>query len=225
MEDITDAVYMDVKRVSNNFEINNLGEYHDLCLKNNALLLACVFENFRKMCLKIYYLDLAKFISTPGLTWEAALKKTGVKLELFTDTDILLMVKKGIRGEICYAIYQSVKANNKDMKDYDKNKESSYLKYWEVNNLHGWARSQKLPVNKFEWIEVSSQFNEDFIKYYYEESVEGYFHEVDLQYPEKLHEFHNDLPFLPKRMKIEKVKEVVTNLHDKTKKFKASIKS
>ena len=81
------------------------------------------------MCLKIYYLDLAKFISTPGLTWEAALKKTGVKLELFTDTDILLMVKKGIRGEICYAIYQSVKANNKDMKDYDKNKESSYLKY------------------------------------------------------------------------------------------------
>ena len=91
------------------------------------------------------------------------------------------------------------------MKDYDKNKETSYLQYWYVNNLHGWAMSQKLPVNNFEWIKDTSQFNKDLIKNYNEESDEGYFLEVDVQYLKKLHELHNDLPFLLERMKIEKV--------------------
>ena len=95
---------------------------------------------------------------------------------------MLIMVEKGIIGGICHAIHQYAKANNKYMKDYDKNKESSYLKYWDVNNLYGWAMSQKLPVNKFEWVEDTSQFNEDFIKNYNEESDEGYFHKVDVQY-------------------------------------------
>ena len=126
------------------------------------------------------------------------------------------MVEKGIRGGICHSIYRYAKANNKYMKDYDKNKESSYLQYWDVNNLYGWAMSQKLPVNNFEWIKDTSQFNEDFIKNYNEESDEGYFLEVDVQYLEKLHELHNDLPFLPERMKIEKVEKLVANLHDKT---------
>ena len=102
------------------------------------------------------------------------------------------------------------------MKDYDKNKESSYLKYWGVNNLYGWAMSQKLPVNKFEWVEDTSQFNEDFIENYNKEREDTYFLEVDVQYPEELYELHNDLPFLPERMKIEKVEKLVTNLHDKT---------
>ena len=95
-------------------------------------------------------------------------------------------------------------------------KESSYLQYWDVNNLYGWTMSQKFPVNNFEWIKDTSQFNEDFIKNYNEESDEGYFLEVDVQYLEKLHELHNDLPFLPERMKIEKVEKLVANLHDKT---------
>ena len=129
---------------------------------------------------------------------------------------MLLMVEKDIRGGICNAIHRYAKANNKYMKDYDKNKESSYLNYWDVNNLYGWAMSQKLPVNNFEWIKDTSQFNEDFIKNYNEESDEGYFLEVDVQYLEKLHELHNDLPFLPERMKIEKVEKLVANLHDKT---------
>ena len=129
---------------------------------------------------------------------------------------MLLMVEKGIRGGICHSIYQYAKANNKYMKDYDKNKESSYIQYWDVNNLYGWAMLQKLPVNNFEWIKDTSQFNEDFIKNYNEESDEGYFLEVDVQYLEKLHELHNDLPFLPERMKIEKVEKLVANLHDKT---------
>ena len=96
------------------------------------------------------------------------------------------------------------------MKDYDINEESSYLKYWDVNNLYGWTMSQKLPVNTFEWIEYTSQFNEDFIKDNNEKNNEGHFLEVDVQYAEKLHEFYNDFPLLPERMKF------VTNLHDKT---------
>ena len=104
-------------------------------------------------------------------------------------------------------------ANNKYIEDYDKNKESSYLNYWDVNNLYGWAMSQKLPVNKFGQIQDTPQFNEDFIKSYNKEEDEGHFLELDLQYPEKLH----DLPLSPERMKIEKVEQIVTNLHDKTK--------
>ena len=96
--------------------------------------------------------------------WQAALKKPEVKLELLTDIDMLLMAEKGIRDGICHAIHRYAKANNKHMKDYDKNKESSYLNYWDVNNWFGWAMSQKLPVNNFEWIEETSQFYEDFIK-------------------------------------------------------------
>ena len=127
------------------------------------------------------------------------------KFDLLTDIDILLMVKKGIRGGICRSIYRYSKANNKYMIDYDKNKKSSYIQYWILNNLYGWAMSQKLPVDNIEWIKDTSQFNEDFIKKYNKVSNEGYFLEVDVQYFEKLHDLHNDLPFLPERMKIEKV--------------------
>ena len=101
------------------------------------------------------------------------------------------------------------------MKDYDKNKKSWYLQYLDVNNLYDWAMSQKLPVNNFEWIKDTSQFNKDFINNYNEESDKGYFLEVDVQYLEKVHELHNDLPFLPERMKIEKVKKLAPNLHNK----------
>ena len=168
------------------------------------------------MCLKTCEPDPAKFLSAPGLAWQAALKTTKVKSDLLTDINMLLMVEQGIRGGICYSIYRYINPNNKYMKDYDKNKESSYIQYWDVNNLYGWAMSQKLPVNNFEWIKDTSQFNEDFIKNYNEESDEGYFLEVDVQYLEKLHELHNDLPFLHKRMRIKKVERLVANLRDKT---------
>ena len=123
------------------------------------------------------------------------------------------MVEKGIRGEICNTIHQYATANNKYMKDYDKNTELSYLKYWVVNNLYEWTTSQKLPVNKFQWIQETSQFNEHFIKHYTEESDEGHFLEVDVQYTEKLHEIHNNLPFLPERKKIKKTEKLVTHLY------------
>ena len=123
---------------------------------------------------------------------------------------MLLMVEKGIRGGVCHSIYQCAKANNKYMKDYDKNKKSSYLQYCDVNNLFGLAMSKIL------LIEDTSQLNEDFIKSYKEESDEGYYLEVDIQYPEILHDLHNDLTFLPERMKIENVERLVANVNDKT---------
>ena len=102
------------------------------------------------------------------------------------------------------------------MKDYDKNKESLYIPYWDVNNLYDWAISQKLPWNNFQLIKDTFQLNEDFIKIYNQESDEKYFLEVDVQYPEKIHELHNDLPFLQERMKIEKTEKLGASLHDKT---------
>ena len=102
------------------------------------------------------------------------------------------------------------------MKYYDKNKESSYVQYWDVNNLYGWTMTQKLPVNNLEWIKDTSQFNEDFTKNYNEESDEWYFLEVDVQYLEKLHELYNNLLFFCERMKIEKFEKLVAKLHDKT---------
>ena len=122
---------------------------------------------------------------------------------------MLLMVEKGIRGGICYAIHRYAKANNKYMKNYDKDMESSYLEYLDANNLYGWAMSQKLPVNGFE-----SQFKEDFIKNYDEDSNKGYFLEVDVEYPKKLFNLHSDLPFLPERKK-NKCDKLVCNIHDK----------
>ena len=130
-----------------------------------------------------------------------------------------LMVEKGIREGICHAIYRYAKANNKYMKDYDKNRELSYLRFCDVYNLYGWVMPQKLPLNNFKWVEETTEFNEDFIKSYNDDSDEGSFLEVDVQYPENLHNLHNDLPIFPERMKIEKVEKLVANLHDKKKEY------
>ena len=117
MEDITDVNHRQAKRVLKNLSNKNLGDYHDLYVQSDTLLLADVFENFRNKCIKVYELDPAHFLSPPGLAWQACLKKTGVELELITDPDMLLMLEKGIRGGICHAILRYAKANNKYMKD------------------------------------------------------------------------------------------------------------
>ena len=148
------------------FKIKNRGEYNDLYVQCDTLLLADVFENFRDKCIEIYELDPVYFVSAPGLAWQACLKKTEVKLELITDYDMLLMIEKGIRGGICQATHRYAKANNKYMNNYDKNIESSYIEYLDANNLYGWMMSQKLPVNGFKWVEKLSTFNERFIKSY-----------------------------------------------------------
>ena len=112
-----------------------MGDYHDLYVQSDTLLLADVFENFRKACNKTYKLDPAHFISLPGLAWQACFIKTGVELELLADYDMFLMVEEGIRRGICHAVHRYAKTNNEYMKNYDKSKESSYIQYWFIANL------------------------------------------------------------------------------------------
>ena len=173
MENIADIDYRHDNNIFKRFKLKNLGEYHDLYVQSDTLLLADVFENFRNKCLEVCKLDPAHFLSLPGLAWQACLKKTNVKLELLTDYDMLLMVEEGIRGGICHSIHRHAKANNKYMEYYDENKESSCIQYLDANNLYGWAMSQKLPKNNFKWVEDSSRINEEFIKNYNENSNKG----------------------------------------------------
>ena len=208
MENIGDIDYRHGNNVFKRFKLKNLGGYHDLYVQSDTLLLADVSENFRNKCLKVYELDIAHFLSLPGLAWQACLKKKSVKLEL-----------RGIRGGICHAIHRYAKANNKYMKNYDKNEEYFDIQYLDTNNLYGWAMSQKLPLNGFKWLEDTSGINEEFIKNYDENNDKGYILEVDVKYPKKLHDLHSDLPFLPKRMKIDKCKKLVCNLRNKKKYF------
>ena len=164
MEDITDVDYKHAKTVFKNLINKNLGDYHDLYLQSDTLLLADVFENFRNMCIKVYEIDPAHFLSAPGLEWQACLKKTELKLELLTDADMLLMVEKGIKGGIFHAMHRYAKANNKYMKDYNKVEEESFLEYLYANNFYGWAMSEPLPVDCFDRIKDLSKRDEDFIK-------------------------------------------------------------
>ena len=109
------------------FVLKKLGEYHDLHVQSDTLLLADVFENFRNMCIKVYELDPARFLSATGLAWQACLKETGVELELLADANMLLMVEEGIRGRMCYTIQRYTKANNKYMKNHNEDEELSYI--------------------------------------------------------------------------------------------------
>ena len=135
----------------------------------------------------IYEIDPAHFLTAPGLAWNACLKKTGIELELLIDNDMLNMFEKGILGGIYQASYRYAKANNKYMKNYDKNKESSFLIYDDANDLYGWSLCKKLPVVNFEWVKKDDilTFDEEFIKNYDEEDDIGYLFVVDVEYPKK----------------------------------------
>ena len=140
LEDITDKDYNHAQKVWEVFWINNIGDCHDLHVQCNTLLLADILEKFRDTCIEIYGLDPSYFLSAPGLAYQPCLKN--VNLELLTDIDMLLMIETEIRGRMCQSIHRYAKANNKYMNSYDKNIESSYLVYLDVNNLYGWAMSQ-----------------------------------------------------------------------------------
>ena len=192
--------------------VRNIGDYHDLYLRTDVVLLANVFEAFRDTCLKHYSLDPVHFYMAPGLAWKACLKKTGVRLELLKDPDMLLMFERGIRGGITQVVLRSASANNKYMGDlYNPSKESSYLQYLNTNNLYGWAMSQPLPTSKFKWVEI----DQDQISDLAASKIKGYLLEVDVRYPTDLHDSHNDLPFMCDKMKINKVEKLVPNLKDK----------
>ena len=118
------------------------------------------------------------------------------------------MVEEGIRGGICHSIQGYAKANNKYMKGYNNNEESSYIQYLDANNVYGWAMPKKLPTHGFKWID-NNEINEDFIKNYNENDTKGYIFEVDVEYLKRLHELHSDLRFLSDRMEVNKYKKLV----------------
>ena len=196
-EKISEEDFLHAQKVWKEFGLKNMGDYHDLYLKTDVLLLSDVMENFRKLCEKNYELDPAHFFTVPGMAWDAMLKITGIKLELLEDVDMLLMIEKGIRGGISNAFKRYAKANNKFMKDFDPAEKSSFIVYLDANNLYGWAMSKPLPVGEFEWMAEADL--ENWERFVDEEGI-GCILEVDLEYPVELHDFHNDFPLAPEKM-------------------------
>ena len=200
-EHVSDADYDHATRVFEAFSCQNMGDYHDLYLKSDVLLLADVFENFRNVCLKAYNLDPCHFYTSPGLAWQACLKMTVVELELLTDPDMYLFFEEGLRGGISMISNRFSKANNPYVPDYDPDQDSSYVMYLDANNLYGWAMSQPLPTGEFDWLNEVEISNLD-ITQITDDSEEGYILEVDLKYPKEIHDLHKDYPLAPAKMKI-----------------------
>ena len=209
---ISEEDYQHAQQVWKEFGICDLGDYHDLYLRTDVVLLANVYEAFRDTCLKHYKLDPAYFYTSPGLAWKACLKHTGIRLELLIDSDMLLMFEWGIRGGITQAVRKYTSSNNKYMGNrFNPKSESSYLQYLDTNNLYGWAMSQLLPAGGFKWVDV----NPNEISELATRTDKGYLLEVDVSYPKELHSQHNDLPFMCERMEINGVEKLVPNLRDK----------
>ena len=193
-EGISEDDYSHAQNIWNTFNLQNMGEYHDLYLKTDILLLTDVFENFRKTCLTYYKLDPLHYITSPGLAWDAMLKMTGINLELITDIDMQLFIEIGLRGGISYIAHRHAEANNKYTRNYDLDKLSSYIMYLDANNLYGWAMSQPLPYGNFRWVRANNVIPK--------RKGIGHIYEVDLEYPEELHDLHNDYPCAPEKIKV-----------------------
>jgi len=197
-EGISNADYEHAQRVWSTFRCQTLGDYHDIYLRTDVLLLADVFEAFRSTSMRHYGLDPANYFSAPGMSWDALLKITGVELELLTDIDMHLFVEKGLRGGVCMVSKRFAKANNPQCPDYDSTKPKNWIMYEDANNLYGWAMMQPLPVRGFQW--SSKTANE--VLATPDNAPEGYIVEVDLDYPEHLHSSHDDYPLAPEAMTI-----------------------
>ena len=200
--EISDSEYQHAREVWDAFKIKNLGEYHDLYLKTDVLLLSDIFENFRDTCLKYYGLDPAHYLTSPGLAWDAMLKMTKIELDLITDIDMALFIEKGHRGGISYIAHRYARANNKYLPDYNPELDDSYLMYLDANNLYGWAMSERLPTGNFKWLNNLPDTPEEiefFLSKYTEDSDKGIILEVDLEYQKELHQLHNDYPCAPEK--------------------------
>ena len=194
---ITDEEYAHAQKVWETFGCRTLGDYHDLYVTTDVVLLADVFENFRKVCQGKYGLDPAHYYSAPGLSWDALLKKTGVELELLTDLDMHLFVERGMRGGISMVGKRYAKANNPLVEDYDPAEPTTYITYLDANNLYGWAMSLPLPKSGFHWKRVMPT-EEQIIKMK-TDAKKGWILEVDLEYPEELHDAHYSYPLAPEK--------------------------
>ena len=216
-EEISDEDYNHALNVWQTFGCKTIRDYHDLYLKSDVLLLADVFENFRKTCLKHYNLDPTHYYTSPGLAWDACLKETGQELELLHDYDMLMMFEKGIRGGMTHISKRYAEANNKYMKDFNPDKPSSFIQYLDANNLYGWAMSQALPTNGFKWMKDLTKAKVIRILEKVNCSMTnpikktGYIFEVDLEYSHDLWESHNDYPLAPEKLKVNGVEKLISH--------------
>ena len=198
-ESISDEDYQHAQNVWKKFNMKSMGDYHDVYLKVDVLLLADVFENFRKTCLQYYRLDPCYYFTSPGLSWDAMLKMTNIRLNLISDVDMYQFVEKGMRGGVSYIANRFGEANNKYMTEYDETAPEKHIMYLDANNLYGWAMSQYLPTGGFKWLDVN-----DFILLddYTDTNDKGLILEVDLEYPDELHDLHNDYPLAPEKLNV-----------------------
>ena len=200
------------QQVWEEFGIRDLGDYHDLYLRMDVVLLATMYDAFRDTCLEHYKLDPAHFYTSPELAWKACLKGTGIKLEVLTDPEMLLIFERGIRGGITQAVRKYTAANNPCMRDkFDPNEDTTYLQYLDVNNLYGWAMSQPLSTGGFRWTDIEPYEISELAT----RTDKGYILEIDVSYPKMLHNPPNDLLFMCERMEINGVEKLVANLRDK----------
>ena len=200
-EDIGDKDYNHALNVWKSLNVKDMGEYHDIYLATDVLLLADVFESFRETAIEHYKLDPTHYVSLPGFGWDALLKMTKVKLDVISDYDMYLMVESGIRGGMSMISHRHSKANNKYMKDYNPKEESKYIMYLDANNLYGWAMIQHLPTTDFKF-EKPEKFDRTSIMMLGDTDDRGYVFEVDLEYPEELHDLHNDYPLAPESFQV-----------------------
>ena len=149
------------------------------------------------MLKKIYGLDPCHYFSSPGLSWDEMLKMTGVKLEQTSEIDKYLFIEKGPRGGVSYIAKRYAEANNKHMKNHDPKKPSKLITYLDMNNLYGWGLSECLRYAGFKWLKNVDGFDVNSIS---EKSEIGYFLEVDVDYPDELHELHNDYPLVQENL-------------------------
>ena len=204
---ITDNDYEFAQKLWNTFGLKNMGELHDLYMETDVALLADIFENFREFSLKHYKLDPAHFTTAPGLSWTAALKYTGVKLEIPMDPDMHMFFDRGLTGGISIVADHYARANNPDVEGYDPQQQKTYINLVDCNNQYGHAMRQFLPTHGFEWVELyteSPEFWTEFVQKQEDEQEDGYIFEVDLEYPEELHDLHDNFPLAPVHLNIQK---------------------
>lgn len=215
-ESISEENYNHAIKVWKAFNIKTLGEYTDLYLKCDVLLLADVFEKFRCMSLQYYGLDPCFYVSSPALSWDAMLLYTNIELDLITDVEMYQMLEKGIRGGLAQCSLRYAQANNKYLPEYDKNKPSSFLVYLDCVNLYGFAMMKKLPISDFKFL-TSNEIQHFDVASIPHDNEYGYILEVDLHYPINIHDLHSDLPFASERYAPigKNVSKLIANLNDK----------
>jgi hypothetical protein len=199
LEALSDNEWDYIQQLIKDLNITTFEEYHDFYLNVDVNGLADVFENFRKTSIDTYKLDPCHYVGTPSFGWDAMLLKTKVELDLMTDCDMYQFFERGIRGGQSVIFKKYAKANNKYLSDYNPDEKSTYISYLDANNLYGVSMSCKLPYGDFEWVKGEDLSINDIMKYNEETDDIAYVLEVDLEYPDELHELHNDYPLACER--------------------------